>query len=58
MSTELRENDTALHTLPKLSSLHVGIAVAEWNSHITEALLAGAMELFEREGYNADDIDV
>ena len=56
MSTELRKNDTALHTLPKLSSLHVGITVAEWNSHITEALLAGAMELFEREGYNADDI--
>ena len=46
MSTELRNNDTALHTLPKLNSLRVGIAVAEWNSHITEALLAGALELF------------
>lgn len=56
MSTELRKNDTALHSLPKLSKLSVGIAVAEWNSHITEALLAGAMELFAREGYT--DIDV
>lgn len=58
MSTELRKNDTALHTLPKLKSLHVGIAVAEWNSHITGALLDGALQLFGREGYPADDIDV
>lgn len=56
MSTELRNNDTALHTLPKLNSLRVGIAVAEWNSHITEALLAGALELFAREGYSEIEV--
>ncbi|MGN0212167.1 MAG: 6,7-dimethyl-8-ribityllumazine synthase [Muribaculaceae bacterium] len=58
MSTELRKNDTALHTLPKLDRIRVGIAVAEWNSHITEALLKGALDLFANEGYPADDIDV
>ena len=56
MSTALRNNDTALHTLPKLDALSVGIAVAEWNSHITEALLAGALELFAREGYTHIDV--
>ena len=55
MSTELRKNDTALHTLPKLKSLHVGIAVAEWNSHITEAMTADALRVFGEAGLNLDE---
>ena len=58
MTTELRKNDSALHTLPRVENLRVGIAVAEWNSHITEALLDGALSLFAKQGYPAENIQV
>ena len=58
MSTELRQSDTPSSALPKIPELRVAIAVAEWNSHITEALLAGALRVFAAEGYPEDTIDV
>ncbi len=55
MSTELRTNDQK-SPIPHVEGLRVGIAVAEWNSHITESLLSGAVTLLKDEGYNDDDI--
>lgn len=58
MSTELnqREEARALHTLPHVDGLTVGIVCAEWNDQITGALLQGALDLFAREGY--EDVTV
>ena len=58
MSTELNkiEGGNALHTLPHVDGLTVGIVCAEWNDQITGALLQGALDLFEKEGY--EDITV
>lgn len=58
MSTELRKSDTPSTTLPKIPGLRIAIAVAEWNSHITEALLAGAQRVFAAEGYPEGTVDV
>lgn len=58
MSTELRQNEAVAAQLPKVEGMRVGIAVAEWNSHITEALLKGALDVFRDEGYPEKDIDV
>ena len=52
MSTELQKNDSALHSLPRVDDLAVGIVCAEWNDQITGALLQGALDLFKREGYD------
>ena len=30
--------------------------MAEWNAHVTEALLAGALEVFKNEGYPVENI--
>ena len=56
MSTELRVNDKPQTPLPKVEGLRVGIVVAEWNAHVTEALLAGALEVFKNEGYPIENI--
>lgn len=58
MSTELRQNEASAAPLPKVKGMRVGIAVAEWNSNITEALLKGALDVFEAEGYPKEDIEV
>ena len=58
MSTELRAGSKKETALPKVKDLRVGIVVAEWNSHITEALLQGALDVFEREGYPKGNIIV
>lgn len=58
MSTQLRAAESHQAVLPKVDFLKVGIVVAEWNSHITEALLQGALDVFEREGYPHEDIIV
>lgn len=58
MSTELRQNEAVAAQLPKVEGMRVGIAVAEWNSHITEALLKGALDVFRAEGYPEKDIDI
>lgn len=44
--------------LPHPSSCRVAIVAAEWNGHITSALTDGALEVFRREGYAKEDIDV
>lgn len=44
--------------LPHSSSCRVAIVAAEWNGHITSALTDGALEVFRREGYANEDIDV
>jgi len=58
VSTELNkiQGGNALHTLPHVDGLTVGIVCAEWNDQITGALLQGALDLFEKEGY--EDITV
>lgn len=60
MSTELnkQEGSSALHTLPHVDGLTVGIVCAEWNDRITGALLQGALDLFAREGYPGENITV
>ncbi len=58
MSTILNKTEgaSALHSLPHVDGLTVGIVCAEWNDQITGALLQGALDLFTREGY--EDITV
>lgn len=56
MSTILKSQTNNESKLPKLSSLRVGIVVAEWNSHITYALLSGARKVFNEEGYDRVDV--
>ena len=58
MSTELNKNEgtNALHTLPRVDGLTVGIVCAEWNDQITGALLQGALDLFAEQGY--EDITI
>ena len=60
MSTQLNQQEgaNALHTLPHVEGLTVGIVCAEWNEHITGALLQGALDLFAREGYPRENITV
>ena len=60
MSTELKrqEGARALHTLPHVDGLTVGIVCAEWNDQITGALLQGALDLFAQEGYPSENITV
>lgn len=38
--------------------MRVAIVAAEWNAHITGALTQGALELFKREGFADDQVDV
>lgn len=58
MSTILRTEEKKTGKLPKVPGLKVGIVVAEWNSHITGALLQGALDVFMNEGYPANDITI
>lgn len=41
--------------LPKIEDLNVAIVKATWNSHITDALTKGALDVFRREGYDVDE---
>ena len=60
MSTELNKTEAtvALHSLPHVDGLTVGIVCAEWNDQITNALLQGALDLFEQQGYQRENITV
>lgn len=58
MSTILKKKGVNEVKLPHIPNLKVGIVVAEWNAHITEALLAGAKDVFKSEGYPESDINV
>lgn len=44
--------------LPKLEDIRVAIVAAEWNGHITSALTEGALSVFRKEGYAAENVDV
>ena len=54
MSSELHKSVGPAAPLPKVAGMRVGIAVAEWNSHVTGALLKGAIETLKAEGYPDD----
>lgn len=60
MSTELKkaEGSSALHTIPHVEGLTVGIICAEWNDKITGALLQGALDMFAEQGYTRDAITI
>ena len=45
------KNSAPKGQLPKVDGMTVGIVVAEWNGHITSALLEGALETFRKEGF-------
>jgi len=44
--------------MPDGSDMRIGIAVAEWNNQITEALLAGALRTLARNGVKKENIMV
>jgi len=44
--------------LPKVENMRVAIVAAEWNGHITSALTQGALDVFHREGFTDNDIDM
>lgn len=52
------KNSAPTGKLPKVDGMTVGIAVAEWNGHITSALLDGALQVFKREGFDNSQIKV
>lgn len=52
------KNSAPKGKLPKVDGMNVGIVVAEWNGHITSALLDGALGVFAREGFKDSQISV
>ena len=50
--------NSPLTTSPVARDMRVAIVRTLWNSHITEKLLAGAMETFVQNGIGADSVDV
>lgn len=58
MSTQL-SNGAPRQELPDTSDMRVAIVTARWNSHITEALTQGAVDVFEKTGMvKGKDFDV
>lgn len=57
MSTSL-SNGAPSGALPEVENMRVAIVAAEWNGHITKALTDGALDVFKREGFSDDDIEV
>ena len=51
-------SDYDFNSVPDASNMSVGIVVAEWNKHITEALLEGACNTLERHGVKPENINV
>lgn len=45
-------------TLPDASNMRFGIVVTEWNNHITDALLNGAVEALTAAGVNEQSISI
>ena len=45
-------------TVPNGNGMHIGIAVSEWNSEITQSLLNGAVSTLLKNGVSKDDIYV
>lgn len=52
------KNSIPTGPLPNVEGMTVGIVVAEWNGHITSALLDGALDIFRREGFDDSQIQV
>jgi 6,7-dimethyl-8-ribityllumazine synthase len=46
------------NNLPDASEMRFGIVVAEWNSHITDKLLQGAVETLRKNGVGEHSITV
>lgn len=44
--------------LPKLEDLRIALVSTLWNSDVTDRLTAGAQELMQREGYDAEQLQV
>lgn len=44
--------------LPKLEDLRIALVSTLWNSDVTDRLTAGAQQLMQREGYDADQLQV
>lgn len=46
------------HTIPNGADFQIGIVVSEWNDHITDQLLKGALETFLENGVSEENIIV
>lgn len=58
MSTQI-QGAAPQRPLPRIEDLDVAIVVAEWNGHITQRLLQGALQGFQYEGYDVEeDVDI
>ena len=58
MSTELHQGASQF-PVPKIDNFRVALAVAEWNSHITDTLAQGAIDYFKAYGIDVEeDVDV
>ena len=44
--------------IPHMNDLRVAIVQARWNSHITGALTAGAVDYIKSQGYDDENVDV
>lgn len=44
--------------IPHIEGLRIAIVQARWNSHITSALTAGAVDYLNKQGYGDENIDV
>ena len=44
--------------LPKVEGTRVAIVATEWNSVVTDRLVASALDVFRREGFEKDDVEV
>ena len=45
------KNSAPTGPLPVVEGMTVGIVVAQWNGHITSALLEGALSTFRAQGF-------
>ena len=52
------KNSAPTGPLPIVEGMTVGIVVAEWNGHITSALLDGALATFKQQGFDDSQIKV
>lgn len=50
--------NTPKSPLPEVEDMRVAIVAAEWNGHITDALVEGAMKVFKAQKFEDDQVDV
>ena len=50
--------NTPKSPLPEVEDMRVAIVAAEWNGHITDALVEGAMKVFRAQKFEDDQVDV